>query len=77
MMEFEYTLKPMSSAPKNEMILLDSGYGFLVAGYYNSLDKVWVCAIPNCNDNEGVGMYFENEYEKAPKGWLEIPLIKM
>lgn len=69
-------LKPMESAPKNEMIMLDAGYGFLTAGHWNETEQSWVFAQINCNDADGNDMYFENEYETKPVGWFHIPTIR-
>lgn len=68
-------LQPISTAPKSDMIMLDAGFGFLTAGHWNETEQCWVYAAINCNDGEGHDMYFENEYEKNPVGWLPIPRI--
>lgn len=69
-------LQPMKTAPKNEMIMLDAGYGFLTVGHWNETEKSWVFAQMNCNDADGNDMYFENEYETKPVGWSHIPTIR-
>ncbi len=68
-------LQPISTAPKSDMIMLDAGFCFLTAGHWNETEQCWVYAAINCNDCEGHDMYFENEYEKNPVGWLPIPRI--
>ncbi|MGI2072175.1 hypothetical protein [Shewanella baltica] len=68
-------LQPMSTAPRSDMIMLDAGFGFLTTGHWNETEQCWVYAAVNCNDGEGHDMYFENEYEKNPVGWLHIPRI--
>lgn len=68
-------LHPMSTAPRSDMIMLDAGLGFLTTGHWNETEQCWVYAAVNCNDGEGHDMYFENEYEKNPVGWLHIPRI--
>lgn len=69
-------LQPMKTAPKDGMIMLDAGYGFLTVGNWNEAEQTWVYAQMNCNDGDGRDMYFENEYEKNPVGWFHIPTIR-
>lgn len=66
----------MKTAPKNEMIMLGAGYGFLTVGHWNETEQSWVFAQMNCNDADGSDMYFENEYETKPVGWFHIPTIR-
>jgi len=68
-------LQDMKTAPKNDMILVDAGYGFLTVAHWNETEKCWVYAALNCNDGDGHDMYFENEYETKLVGWMPIPRV--
>ena len=71
-------MNPMNTAPKDKVILLDVGYPCLFCGHWNDYDKKWVYAELNANMVDGVynDTYFENEYEKEPRGWLPMPEIE-
>jgi len=74
-------LKPMSTAPKNKCILLDIGLPWLVVGIWQEYYKNWqyasLCVSP-CNDGDQVfnDIYFENEWDANPEGWLPMPQIE-
>ena len=66
-------LNPMSTAPSDKLILLDVGLPNLVIGIFNRVENEFVYA----NLQAGLygaleDYYFENEYCKEPKGWLEF-----
>lgn len=70
--------QPMETAPKNTTIILDVGLPWAVVGVWNPPQEKWCYAelhasgdIDAFNDT-----YFENEHEKAPKGWMPMPAIK-
>lgn len=72
------TWQPIETAPKNNVILLNVGLPWAVAGIWNATNQAWCYAnlqesgdIAEFNDT-----YFENEHEKAPKGWMPMPEIK-
>lgn len=68
----------MDTAPKDRQILLDVGLPWPVAGAYNPIQEEWVYS------NFALGLYqekfndsyFENEYEKTPKFWRELPKLR-
>ena len=68
----------MDAAPKDQQILLDVGLPWPVAGSWCEASFTWVYA------NFQIGMfhqeyddaYFENEYEKTPKCWRELPKLR-
>ncbi|WP_088213027.1 hypothetical protein [Shewanella sp. Shew256] len=66
-------LNQMETAPKNQQILIDTGLGFLQMAHWNALEECWVIASLNCNDGDGDDIYFENDYEQNPVGWLPLP----
>lgn len=70
------TLQPMETAPKDEPVLLDAGFGFLSVGHWNHTEECWVYALLSCNDMNGHDIFFENEYEANPKGWLPLPVAQ-
>ena len=67
------SLNDMKSAPKDKQILIDSGLGFLQVAHWNAVEECWVYASLNCNDVDGNDIFFENEYEKSPVGWIPLP----
>lgn len=77
-LDIEYSrlvLNPnMSKAPKNKILLLDVGLPWLVLGIWNDYNQEWVYGNLQCDDCEGKeDTYFDNEYEKNPKGWALVP----
>lgn len=67
--------QPMETAPKNTPIILDVGYPWAVVGVWNAPGESWCYSslqatgdIAAFNDT-----WFENEHEKAPKGWMPLP----
>ncbi|NBV95822.1 MAG: hypothetical protein EBR90_03410 [Actinobacteria bacterium] len=68
-------MNPMQSAPKDRPILLDVGCPWLVYGHWCECSGKWVYA-NLCQETHSEGaieVWFENEHEKNPKGWLLIP----
>ena len=68
----------MDTAPKDRQILLDVGLPWPVVGSYIPLSESWVFADFNLGMFDGcyVDSYFENEHEKAPKFWRELPKLR-
>lgn len=63
------------TAPKDEVILLDVGYPWLVVGIWNEPSEKWVYADLQIDQYSGLwnDTYFQNEHEKKIKGWLPLP----
>lgn len=68
----------MKTAPKDKPIILDVGYPWLVYGHWNEADQSWCYANLNASTMKSgaVDVWFENEQEKNPRGWLPMPEIK-
>lgn len=68
---------PMCDAPRDNVVLLDVGYPWAVVGQWNEADQSWCYANLQASTMEGgkVDVWFENEQEKAPKGWLPMPEV--
>lgn len=71
-------LNDMKTAPKDRPIILDVGYPWPVVGQWNEHDQSWCYANLQASKMESgdVDVWFENEHEKNPKGWLPMPEIK-
>ena len=68
--------QPMDTAPKDEQVLLDIGLPWLVIGHYNKPHGEWVYASSQAELLEdGCSYYYENDYEKTPKGWMKLPEV--
>lgn len=68
---------PISTAPKDQQILLDVGMPWAVVGIWNEYEQEWVFADLAMNVCDGTDdPYFENEREKAPTAWQHLPEIK-
>jgi len=68
----------MDTAPKDRQILLDVGLPWPVAGAYNAIHEGWEFANFHIGMFQGecIDSYFENEHEKAPKFWRELPKLR-
>lgn len=68
----------MDDAPQDRAIILDVGLPWSVVGIFNSVGGQFVYANLQIGMYEGdlSDTYFENEYERKPKGWQEMPEIK-
>ena len=69
----------METAPKNRTILLDVGLPWAVVGVFNSISVGWAFAELQAGMYEGEyeDTYFQNEIEKTPRGWMELPPVKL
>ena len=66
----------MATAPRENIILLDVGFPWMVAGCWNPADEQWVYASPQVSMCDGEhDWYFETEREALPKAWLPMPEI--
>ena len=65
----------METAPKNRTILLDVGLPWAVVGVFNSVSEGWIYAELHVDLHEGEynDTYFQNETEKEPIRWMELP----
>lgn len=68
---------PMKDAPVDRPIILDVGYPWAVVGQWNEADQSWCYANLQAQKmNTGdTDVWFENEQEKNPKGWLPMPEV--
>ena len=70
------SFQPMTTAPKDKQVVLDVGYPWSVVGFYNPIDQEWVYASVQAEVLEdGCSYYYENDYEKTPKGWMHLPEV--
>jgi len=65
----------METAPKNRTILLDVGLPWAVVGVFNPIGDGWAFAELHVGmvDGEYDDTYFQNEIEKEPRAWMELP----
>jgi len=65
----------IDSAPKNRPVLLDVGLPWAVFGIYNAESNEWVFADLQAEEisQDVYSNYFQNEYEKTPVSWCELP----
>ena len=70
------TWRPMNTAPKDSMIILNVGLPWPVVGCWNPCEDLWVYANLQASVCDGEeDFYFENEREKAPIAWAPLPEI--
>jgi hypothetical protein len=65
----------MESATKDRPILLNVGLPWAVVGVWNGISNEWIYASFQC-EIDGLDTYFENEWDKNPVAWMELPDIK-
>lgn len=74
--------RSMDNAPKGKVVLLDVGFPWAVIGIWSDRYQEWVFPYLMVDKvQQALGeepwddVYFENEREANPKGWLPLPEV--
>ena len=67
----------MGSAPTNKPVLLNVGYPWAVVGQWNEAEQAWTYSTLQAQKMEtgDVDVWFENEIDKKPLAWCELPEV--